>query len=450
MVEKERDKEQKVMKQLKIRHAARRFCVSVGTLLVAANAWAATWYVNGSSGANGNSGLAASSAKATIQAAVAGGGSQEVRVATHYDTVYATVGQPLLNPDTGGEFVDNDFCDIDNYAGEDMTEEATITISGFPRWLTWDSYVFAQSGSWDKTKRVRRNWSEATPWYDGGNYYTFHGTPTKAGEWTLEITASWDDGVSQTVSVRLVVQGANHTVTFNANGGSVSPATRNVAHGSAIGTLPTPTRDGYAFVGWFARASGGTRATSATKVTRSVTYYAHWTEVVVPVEGSERLSATFDGLAKRTFGGLAFDADGNMAGLVQLATAKAAKDGSVSVKGFVMLEDGKKQTVKAAKGTVQDGLLTVRTAIGKIGALDVTFGDDGFVGKLGEGTVASADVGEDTGILRGTIRLSYLDAKTGVLKTRQMTLTGLTDNSDAVGTLSVKGKEPQTFQAVVE
>lgn len=240
------------------------------------------------------------------------------------------------------------------------------------------------------------------------------------------------------------------TVTFDANGGTASVASASYAKGETLGDLPTPTRDGYAFVGWFARASGGTRATSATKVTRSVTYYAHWTEVVVPVEGSERLSATFDGLAKRTFGGLVFDADGNMAGLVQLATAKAAKDGSVSVRGFVMLEDGKRQSVKTAKGTIQDGLLTVRTTVGKIGALNVTFGDDGFVGKLGEGTVASADVGEDTGILRGTIRLSYLDAKTGVLKTRQMTLTGLTDNGDAVGTLSVKGKEPQTFQAVVE
>ena len=58
------------MKQLKIGHAARRFCVSVGTLLVAANAWTATWHVNGSSGANGNSGQDASSAKATIQAAI--------------------------------------------------------------------------------------------------------------------------------------------------------------------------------------------------------------------------------------------------------------------------------------------------------------------------------------------------------------------------------------------
>ena len=58
------------MKQLKIRHAARRLCVSVGMLLVVANAWAATWHVNGSSGANGNSGRDASSAKATIQSAI--------------------------------------------------------------------------------------------------------------------------------------------------------------------------------------------------------------------------------------------------------------------------------------------------------------------------------------------------------------------------------------------
>lgn len=79
----------------------------------------------------------------------------------------------------------------------------------------------------------------------------------------------------------------------------------------------------------------------------------------------------------------------------------------------------------------------------------ITFGDRRISVRILV-AVAPADVGEDTGILRGTIRLSYLDAKTGVLKTRQMTLTGLTDNGDAVGTLSVKGKEPQTFQAVVE
>ena len=239
-------------------------------------------------------------------------------------------------------------------------------------------------------------------------------------------------------------------MTFDANGGTASAASATYAKGEALGDLPTASRDGHAFAGWFTKPNGGTRATSATKVTRSVTYYARWTEIVVPVAGSGRLSATFDGLAKRTFGGLALDADGRMAGLAQLATAKAAKDGSVSVKGFVMLADGRKQSVKAAKGTVQDGLLTVRTTVGKLGALDVTFGGDGFVGRLGVLSVESADVGEDTGILRGTIRLSYLDAKTGAVKTRQLTLTGLTDSGEAVGTLSAKGKEAQSFQAVVE
>ncbi len=240
------------------------------------------------------------------------------------------------------------------------------------------------------------------------------------------------------------------TVTFDANGGTASAASATYAKGEALGDLPTASRDGHAFAGWFTKPNGGTRATSATKVTRSVTYYARWTEIVVPVAGSGRLAATFDGLAKRTFGGLALDADGRMAGLAQLATAKASKDGSVSVKGFVMLADGRKQSVKAAKGTVQDGLLTVRTTVGKLGALDVTFGGDGFVGRLGGLSVESADVGEDTGILRGTIRLSYLDAKTGAVKTRQLTLTGLTDSGEAVGTLSAKGKEAQSFQAVVE
>ena len=40
-------------------------------------------------------------------------------------------------------------------------------------------------------------------------------------------------------------------VTLNANGGSVSPTTMSVSYDSTYGTLPTPTRTGYTFVGWF-------------------------------------------------------------------------------------------------------------------------------------------------------------------------------------------------------
>ena len=43
-------------------------------------------------------------------------------------------------------------------------------------------------------------------------------------------------------------QGSN--VTFDANGGTVSPATKAIAFGGTYGELPTPTRDGYTFLGW--------------------------------------------------------------------------------------------------------------------------------------------------------------------------------------------------------
>ena len=67
-----------------------------------------------------------------------------------------------------------------------------------------------------------------------------------------------------------------YTVTFNSNGGStVSSITKN--NGDTIGTLPTPTRTGYTFNGWYTAKTGGSKINSATKVTGNVTYYAQWT-----------------------------------------------------------------------------------------------------------------------------------------------------------------------------
>ena len=47
-------------------------------------------------------------------------------------------------------------------------------------------------------------------------------------------------------------------------------------YGQTVGELPTPTREGYAFRGWWTAASGGTQVSASTKVTGNVTYYAHW------------------------------------------------------------------------------------------------------------------------------------------------------------------------------
>ena len=68
------------------------------------------------------------------------------------------------------------------------------------------------------------------------------------------------------------------TVTFSANGGSVSTETKTVSYGATYGTLPTPTRSGYTFEGWYTAAEGGSNVSSLTKVTQTGahTLYAHW------------------------------------------------------------------------------------------------------------------------------------------------------------------------------
>ena len=73
------------------------------------------------------------------------------------------------------------------------------------------------------------------------------------------------------------------TVTFNANGGTVTEATRTVSIGGQYQRLPIPTWNGHNFDGWFTAASGGTQITAATTVTTTAnqTLYAHWSSGTV-------------------------------------------------------------------------------------------------------------------------------------------------------------------------
>lgn len=69
------------------------------------------------------------------------------------------------------------------------------------------------------------------------------------------------------------------TVTFDAEGGTAGWTQGEVAEGAAVGALPTATRAGYEFLGWFTAAVGGMQVTAATVVTADVTFYAHWTPI---------------------------------------------------------------------------------------------------------------------------------------------------------------------------
>lgn len=69
-----------------------------------------------------------------------------------------------------------------------------------------------------------------------------------------------------------------YTVTFDANGGTVSPSSSATGTGGTLGSLPTPTRAGYAFDGWYTAPSGGSRVSTSTVFNANTTVYAHWTQ----------------------------------------------------------------------------------------------------------------------------------------------------------------------------
>ena len=78
-------------------------------------------------------------------------------------------------------------------------------------------------------------------------------------------------------AVKMSILATAATLSYNANGGSVSPGNKTCSIGGTYGTLPTPTRTGYSFSGWYTSASGGNQVSSSTKMGSSnTTIYAHW------------------------------------------------------------------------------------------------------------------------------------------------------------------------------
>lgn len=108
-------------------------------------------------------------------------------------------------------------------------------------------------------------------------------TATKAGTYTITATITYHpNGYSSLTSTEKATKTITvnpWTITWNPNGGSVTPTSSTYDGANAV-SLPTPTRTGYNFVGWFTAASGGTQINdigTTTKPTSNVTYYAHWT-----------------------------------------------------------------------------------------------------------------------------------------------------------------------------
>ena len=77
-------------------------------------------------------------------------------------------------------------------------------------------------------------------------------TAVNGGTATITVKTA-DGGKSASCTVNVIVPKKELTVTFDANGGSVSQGNKVVEKGKSYGALPTPIRDGYRFVGWFTK-----------------------------------------------------------------------------------------------------------------------------------------------------------------------------------------------------
>ena len=81
----------------------------------------------------------------------------------------------------------------------------------------------------------------------------------------LTVTAVWEN-----------IPVVTYTVTFDANGGSVTPTSAETTAEGKLTSLPTPTRSRYSFEGWYTAASGGTKITTDTVFSENTTVYAQW------------------------------------------------------------------------------------------------------------------------------------------------------------------------------
>ncbi|MEI6579393.1 MAG: InlB B-repeat-containing protein, partial [Eubacteriales bacterium] len=142
--------------------------------------------------------------------------------------------------------------------------------------------------------------SPATKEVTSGDTYGFLPVPTKTG-WTFGgwFTNTNGGGINIYSTTMVTITSAQILfakwndintclLTFDAQGGLVSPVTKEIKSSSTYGTFPEPTRTGYVFYGWFTqpRGSGGNRIFEDQAVFSSHTVYAWWTALT--------FSLTFD------------------------------------------------------------------------------------------------------------------------------------------------------------
>jgi len=188
------------------------------------------------------------------------------------------------------------------------TNDATFDLYAVWTANTYTVSFDADGGTVSPTSQVKRFDSAYGKAADGTAANALP-MPTKTGYTFSGWYASSDYSGTRITDSTVVATAANHTlfakwtannytVTFNANGGTVSPTTQvkqfdstygKSADGTTDEALPTPARAGFTFDGWWtAKDGGGTQVlnTTAFVTANNPTLFAKWTVIPIEVEAT--------------------------------------------------------------------------------------------------------------------------------------------------------------------
>ena len=187
-------------------------------------------------------------------------------------------------------------------------DKANNTTTLYAHW-TANSYTVTldANGGTGGTTSVSATYDSAMPSATAPTRtgYTFTGyyyNDTQYYDGSMTSTHTWDRASATTLQAHWTIN--NYTLTYDVNGGNaLSPDHKSVTYNTAYGELPTPTRTGYTFAGWYTQATGGTAVSSSTIMgAGDVTIHAHWTANIYTVQfdkqsgsgGTASVNATYD------------------------------------------------------------------------------------------------------------------------------------------------------------
>lgn len=207
-------------------------------------------------------------------------------VKVDFDSVYGTLPVPTktdakyhgwLAAAANWEEIDNEIIlELPQYTDYKDDDGITLTAVMEP-WITFDpdGNKFTDNDSTDPRKELQSEIDKLPEVKKDG--YTFDGwTKKDKPDEILDI-----DDVKKLEEPTVLVPKFSENVTFNANGGVVTTnnAETYVVGLSKITTLPSASKSGYNFDGWFTEANGGTQVTLDALKSANVptTVYAHYT-----------------------------------------------------------------------------------------------------------------------------------------------------------------------------